>query len=78
MKNVTKLDRARTAARNLGTKLAIGGTALAASVPAFAQDFDGADVTAKIATYVAVGVAILAAMALGRWTLKALGIVGGR
>ena len=59
------------------------GTTLMLSAP-FAMagggggDFDGTEVIAKIVTYTAVGVAILGAFALGRWTLRALGIIGGK
>ena len=41
-------------------------------------DFDGTEIIAKVVTYTAVGVAILAAFALGRWTLRALGLIGGK
>jgi len=48
--------------------------------PAFAQttEFDGSDIIAKVVAYTAIGVAILAAFALGRWTLRALGLIGGK
>ncbi|MDG2524216.1 hypothetical protein P6166_02440 [Stenotrophomonas sp. HITSZ_GD] len=62
----------------------LGGTVLM-TVPgfAFAQasgggDFSGDEIIAKVVTYTAIGVAILAAFALGRWTLRALGLIGGK
>lgn len=45
---------------------------------AMAADFDGTDVVTKIVAYTAVGVLILGALALGRWTLRAMGIIGGK
>jgi hypothetical protein len=47
---------------------------------AFAQstDFDPTTVTAKITTYVGYGIVMLAAFILGKWTLKALGVIGGK
>lgn len=44
---------------------------------AFAQaaDFDPAPVVAKIGVYVGYGVLILAAWVLGKWTLRAFGII---
>lgn len=64
------------------TTAAVTGASIALSPAlAFAQasgDFDGTQVVSKIVTYTAVGVTILAAYALGKWTLKALGIIGGR
>jgi len=52
--------------------------------PAFAMasggggDFDGTEIISKVVTYTAIGVSILAAFALGRWTLRALGLIGGK
>lgn len=43
-----------------------------------AQDFDPSTVTAKITTYVGYGIVMLAAFILGKWTLKALGVIGGK
>lgn len=68
--------------RSTKSNAAMFATALMLS-PAFAMasgggDFDGTEVISKIVTYTAVGVAILGAFALGRWTLRALGIIGGR
>lgn len=45
---------------------------------AFAADFDGTEVISKIVTYTAVGVTMVAAYILGKWTLKALGVIGGK
>ncbi|KWV17076.1 MULTISPECIES: hypothetical protein [Xanthomonas translucens group] len=52
-------------------------------VPGFAMaadgaDFDGSTIVAKVVAYTAIGVTILAAFALGRWTLRALGLIGGK
>lgn len=57
----------------------LGATTLMA-LPGFAlaADFDGTEIIAKVVTYTAVGVAILGAFALGRWTLRALGLIGGK
>jgi len=59
----------------------VGATTLMA-MPGFAMaqsgDFDGAEIIAKVATYVAIGITILAAFALGRWTLRAMGLIGGK
>lgn len=56
------------------------GFALVASVAPFAMaaDFDGTDIVTKVVQYTAVGVLILGAFALGRWTLRALGLIGGK
>ena len=68
-------------ARKAKTTAYMGATALMA-LPGFAMaqsgDFDGAEIISKVATYVAIGVSILAAFALGRWTLRALGLIGGK
>lgn len=68
----TMSNKAKSAAMMTGTMLAVSPAF------AFAADFDGTEVIAKIVTYTAVGVAILGAFALGRWTLRALGIIGGK
>jgi hypothetical protein len=56
--------------------------AYAMALPGFAMaqsaDFDGSTVVTKIVAYTAVGVLILGALALGRWTLRAMGIIGGK
>lgn len=54
-----------------------------ATMPGFAiagggGDFDPAAIITKVTTYTAAGVLILAAFALGRWTLRALGLIGGK
>ncbi|HEY1138426.1 MAG TPA: hypothetical protein VGE64_13180 [Xanthomonadaceae bacterium] len=46
--------------------------------PAFAQasgGFDGAAIVAKIVEYGAIGVTILAAFALAKWGMRAIGLV---
>ncbi|WP_223495079.1 hypothetical protein [Stenotrophomonas indicatrix] len=65
-------NKAKSAAMLTGTMLAVSPAF------AFAADFDGTEVISKIVTYTGVGVAILGAFALGRWTLRALGIIGGK
>ncbi|MBN5028335.1 hypothetical protein JY419_02695 [Stenotrophomonas maltophilia] len=65
-------NKAKSAAMMTGTMLAVSPAF------AFAADFDGTEVISKIVTYTGVGVAILGAFALGRWTLRALGIIGGK
>jgi hypothetical protein len=73
----TLSNKARDAATR--TNAAVAGVAVALSPGlAFAADFDGTDVIAKIVTYTAVGVSMVAAFILGRWTLKALGVIGGK
>lgn len=74
----------RNSAKNTYNKTAavVAGAAIAAS-PMLALaggggDFDAAPIIAKLVTYTAIGVTILAAFALGRWTLKALGLIGGK
>jgi hypothetical protein len=56
--------------------------AATAMAPGFAlaqsTDFDPSTVTAKITTYVGYGIVMLAAFILGKWTLKALGVIGGK
>ncbi|KAB7775659.1 hypothetical protein [Xanthomonas sp. LMG 12460] len=74
---INTLNRAFGSAK---TAVVVGLTALTV-MPGFAMaagDFDGSDIISKVVTYTAVGVSILGAFALGRWTLKALGIIGGR
>ena len=70
-----------TVASKAKTAAYMGATAMLA-LPGFAMaqsgDFDGTEVIGKITTYVAIGVSILAAFALGRWTLRALGLIGGK
>lgn len=54
---------------------------VAAMLPMVASataDFDPSTVTAKITTYVGYGIVMLAAFILGKWTLKALGVIGGK
>jgi len=67
-------SKAKTAAyMGAATLMALPGFAMAQGA-----DFDGAEIISKVATYVAIGVSILAAFALGRWTLRALGLIGGK
>jgi len=66
-------NKAKTAAYLGGTTLmALPGFAMAA------DDFDGSTIVTKVIAYTAIGVTILAAFALGRWTLRALGLIGGK
>ncbi|MFA4518434.1 hypothetical protein P2B87_09640 [Xanthomonas perforans] len=84
-KNIsTVFTKAKSAVSNAKTAAIVGSTALMA-MPGFAfasggggGDFDGGTIVAKVVTYTAVGVSILAAFALGRWTLRALGLIGGK
>lgn len=72
------IENAATSVKAKGYMLA---TALMLS-PGFAiaggGDFDGTAIVTKVTTYTAVGVLILGAFALGRWTLRALGLIGGK
>ncbi|MCL1551652.1 hypothetical protein [Xanthomonas nasturtii] len=83
-KNIsTIVTKAKSAASNAKTAALVGSTALMA-MPGFAfasgggGDFDGGEIVSKVVTYTAIGVTILAAFALGRWTLRALGLIGGK
>ncbi|RRJ61280.1 hypothetical protein EIM45_11515, partial [Xanthomonas vasicola pv. musacearum] len=78
-KNIsTVVTKAKSAVSNAKTAAIVGSTALMA-MPGFAfasgggGDFDGTAIVGKVVTYTAIGVTILAAFALGRWTLRALG-----
>jgi hypothetical protein len=68
----TVSNKAKSAAMVVGATVA-----LSPSFAFAAGDFDGTEVIAKIITYTAVGVSMVAAFILGRWTLKALGVIGG-
>jgi len=68
----TMSNKAKSAAIVTGTAVALSPSF------AFAADFDGTEIVSKVVTYTAVGVTILAAFALGRWTLRALGLIGGK
>ncbi|WP_407469552.1 hypothetical protein ABFU38_10515 [Xanthomonas campestris pv. raphani] len=83
-KNIsTAVTKVKSAASNVKTSALLGATALMA-MPGFALasggggDFDGGEIVSKVVTYTAIGVTILAAFALGRWTLRALGLIGGK
>ncbi|MBV6863824.1 MULTISPECIES: hypothetical protein [Xanthomonas] len=83
-KNIsTVVTKAKSAVSNAKTAAIVGSTALMA-MPGFAfasgggGDFDGGEIVSKVVTYTAIGVTILAAFALGRWTLRALGLIGGK
>ena len=45
---------------------------------AFAADFDSSEVLAAIAGMVAGGILIYTAYAVGKWTMKAFGLIGGK
>lgn len=62
-----------------GMAAAVGGAALAPGF-AFAQDaaFDSATILAAIAGMVAAGILIYTAYAVGKWTMKAFGLIGGK
>lgn len=81
------MHKLRKLATKAKTTAYMGATALMAA-PGFAiaggggggggGDFDGTEIVSKVVTYTAIGVTILAAFALGRWTLRALGLIGGK
>ncbi|KWV12209.1 hypothetical protein ISN34_12155 [Xanthomonas translucens pv. translucens] len=76
-KFINTLNRVFGSAKTAGYA---GLTALTV-MPGFAMaadDFDGSTIVAKVVAYTAIGVTILAAFALGRWTLRALGLIGGK
>ncbi|WP_374606642.1 hypothetical protein [Thermomonas sp.] len=80
MNNVNKesvIHRAKNTARNLANRAAVGGTALMGSGAAMAGGggFDGSEIVTTIGTYVAAGVLIMTAFVVGRWTLKAFGVI---
>jgi len=61
--------------------VALAGATTLMALPGFAMaadDFDGSTIVTKVVAYTAIGVTILAAFALGRWTLKAMGLIGGK
>ncbi|CAH2708379.1 MULTISPECIES: hypothetical protein [Xanthomonas] len=68
----------------LGNKpkaIAVGGAFAMAAPSAFAQaaaGFDPATILAAVAAMVAAGVLIYTAFAVGRWTMKAFGLIGGK
>ncbi len=67
--------------RSRGVVVATGGSALVASPLAFAGgggSFDTASILAAIAMMVAAGVLIYTAYAVGKWTMKAFGLIGGK
>ena len=53
----------------------VAGSLLPFAAMAQSSDFDPSTVTAKITTYVGYGVVMLGAFILGKWTLKALGVI---
>lgn len=55
------------------TSVAVGSLALSGG--AMAEGFDGAAIVTTIGLYVAAGVTILTAFVVGRWTLKAFGVI---
>ncbi|WP_223621035.1 hypothetical protein [Lysobacter sp. ESA13C] len=59
-------------------KMQLAAVLLALSPFAMAADFDGTEIVTKVVAYTAVGVLILGAFALGRWTLRAMGLIGGK
>jgi len=83
--NSKNLRALRGYLNTLGTKakaIAVGGGAALAVPSAFAQtggaSFDSATVLAAIALMVAAGVTIYTAYAVGKWTMKAFGLIGGK
>lgn len=67
--------------RSKASALVLGGTAMVASAVASATPpaaFDPSSVTSKITEYGGYGIVILGAFAVAAWTLKAMGLIGGR
>lgn len=64
-------DRAKLAATTFGT------TAMVAAGSAMAQDdgFDPSTIEARIVLYTGFAVTLIGAYALGRWTLRAMGLI---
>lgn len=63
---------------NRATALVVALVLSLVASPAFAQasgGFDGAAIVAKIVEYGAIGVTILAAFALAKWGMRAIGLV---
>lgn len=65
------LDKASSA---WGKASVVVGSMMASGM-ASADDFDGQVIATKIGVYVAAGVVILTAFVIGRWTLKAFGVI---
>ena len=83
MKNLLKNAHLRM--NHLGARakaLAVGGASAVATPIAFASGgstgFDPADVLAAIAAMLGAGILIYTAYAVGRWTLRAFGLIGGK
>ncbi|AMJ56650.1 MULTISPECIES: hypothetical protein [Stenotrophomonas] len=78
----TALIRAKAVGRSLrdrvGAAVALGGAAAAPGLAFAADGFDSATVLAAIAAMVAAGVLIYTAYAVGKWTMKAFGLIGGK
>lgn len=75
------IHRARATVASTQAKAYAAGGALVSAAPfAFAQtgDFDSADILAKIGQNVTIAVGIVAAMILGVWTLRSMGLLKGR
>lgn len=74
------MNKIKAAVVNAKGAALVGATTLM-TMPHFAMaqnsGFDATEILTMVATYTAVGVSILAAFALGRWTLRALGLIGG-
>jgi hypothetical protein len=62
---------------NRATAVLLALTVSLVASPAFAQStgFDGSSIVAKIVEYGAIGVTILAAFALAKWGMRAIGLV---
>lgn len=81
----TFLSKTKQHLSHVGTRakaLAVGGATALATPLAFASgggaSFDPAEVLAAIAAMLAAGVLIYTAYAVGRWTLRAFGLIGGK
>ena len=78
MKNLVLAGKCRASKLYNAVFLLLASLAIPGMAMAQTTDFDPAPVIAKIATYVGYGIAMVAAWILGKWTLKALGVIGGK
>ncbi|MBB3845585.1 hypothetical protein [Xanthomonas arboricola] len=80
-KNIRALRAHLSTLGNKAKAIAVGGAAAMTVPSAFAQaagGFDPASVLATVAAMVAAGILIYTAFAVGKWTMKAFGLIGGK
>ncbi|QDS16189.1 hypothetical protein [Xanthomonas arboricola] len=80
-KNIRALRAHLSTLGNKAKAVAFGGAAALAAPAAFAQSTGGFDPTtaiAAVAAMVASAVLLYTAYAVGKWTLKAFGLIGGK